>query len=105
MYMLVASEMGAVCSFCNVFMCNLTKDVSQCEVTHQSPFVCASSSVCQSPGHVEIISISTATSENITVVWKTTFAVPALITAALSTAQNKYHEHLEKNALVVRKTI
>lgn len=43
-------------------MQHLTKDVSQCELTHQLPFVSASSSVCQGPGHTGIISIPSATS-------------------------------------------
>lgn len=49
--------------FCKLYIVHvwlLTKDVSQCDVTYQSPFVSASSSVCQS--HTVFISTSTAAS-------------------------------------------
>lgn len=43
--------------------------LSQCKVTHQLPFVCASSSICQHPGHTGTISINCNLS-SITVVQK-----------------------------------
>ena len=67
MYMHVGGQMSAVYGFCNVQL--LTKDVSQCEVTHQLPFVGVSSSVCQGPRHTEIIKHFHCDLNDITVGW------------------------------------
>lgn len=80
MYMQVSGQMGAVYSFCNVFMCTFyTKDVSQCEVTHQLPFVGASPSVCQGPWPHSDHKRFHCDLSNITVVQKTTCTMLAVV--------------------------